>query len=131
MNKDIAIKWYKQALHDLEMAEKNIDIGGYDVSASLSHQAVEKLLKALLAFGGRRIPKIHHLDQLAETLGLNESLIEIVYDLTGDYIFTRYPDVSSFIPYEEYTKERALTKLKIAQRIFSELKSRWEKLEES
>jgi DHA2 family multidrug resistance protein len=30
-----------QALHDLDMAEKNLSISGYDVAAFLSHQAVE------------------------------------------------------------------------------------------
>jgi len=44
--KEIARKWYRQAVHELEMAEKNIEIGGYDISAFLSHQSVEKLLKA-------------------------------------------------------------------------------------
>jgi len=28
LNKEIGKKWIKQALHDLEMAEKNIDIEG-------------------------------------------------------------------------------------------------------
>jgi len=28
MSKEIALKWYKQALHDLQMAEKNISIKG-------------------------------------------------------------------------------------------------------
>jgi len=36
----IARKWIKQALHDLEMAHKNISIEGYDIAAFLSHQAV-------------------------------------------------------------------------------------------
>ena len=43
----IARKWIKQALHDLEMADKNISIEGYDIAAFLSHQAVEKLFKGL------------------------------------------------------------------------------------
>ena len=48
--KETAKKWYKQALHDLVIAEKNITIEGYDVAAFLSHQAVEKLLKAFYLF---------------------------------------------------------------------------------
>lgn len=31
MNREIAFKWLKQALHDLEMAERNIGIMGYDI----------------------------------------------------------------------------------------------------
>ena len=58
--KEIAIKWLKQGLHDLEMARKNVEIGGYDVAAFLAHQSVEKLLKALFAIKGKEIPKIHY-----------------------------------------------------------------------
>ncbi len=29
MNSEIAFKWFKQALHDLEMAKRNVDIEGY------------------------------------------------------------------------------------------------------
>lgn len=43
----IAKKWLKQALHDIEMADKNIAIGGYDIAAFLAHQSVEKLLKSI------------------------------------------------------------------------------------
>jgi HEPN domain-containing protein len=42
MNEETALKWYKQACHDLEMAEKNIEIGGYDVAAFLSQQSEEE-----------------------------------------------------------------------------------------
>jgi HEPN domain-containing protein len=37
--KEAALKWYRQAKHDLKMAEGNIDIGGFDIAAFLSHQA--------------------------------------------------------------------------------------------
>jgi HEPN domain-containing protein len=46
MANEMVSKWLQQALHDLAMAEKNISIGGYDVSAFLAQQAVEKLMKA-------------------------------------------------------------------------------------
>jgi HEPN domain-containing protein len=59
MNKTARI-WILQALHDLEMAEKNLTISGFDVAAFLCHQAVENLLKALIAAKGEEIPKIHY-----------------------------------------------------------------------
>ena len=68
MNSTTAKKWIKQALHDLEMAEKNISIEGFDVAAFLSHQAIEKLLKALLILKGEKIPRIHYIDELAGRL---------------------------------------------------------------
>jgi HEPN domain-containing protein len=52
MNKEIAQRWIKQALHDLEIAEKNIPIEGYDTASFLAHQSVEKLLKGIFAAEG-------------------------------------------------------------------------------
>lgn len=43
-----AKKWFKQAVHDLEIARKNISIEGYDIAAFLAHQSIEKLLKAII-----------------------------------------------------------------------------------
>jgi len=37
---------------------KKIGIGGYDVSAFLAHQSVEKLLKSVFAIKGRKVPKL-------------------------------------------------------------------------
>ncbi len=130
MKKPTAVKWYKQACHDLEMAEKNISIGGYDVSAFLAHQAIEKLLKAIFAVEGKKIPRSHYIDELAHQLDLSEEIINNISELTIDYTFARYPDVSERIPYEEYTKETAQEKVAIAKRTFNSLKDRYSLLEE-
>jgi len=45
----VAQRWYQQAVHDLEMARRNLTVEGYDVAAFLAHQAVEKLLEAAFA----------------------------------------------------------------------------------
>jgi HEPN domain-containing protein len=122
MTKKIALKWLKQALHDLEMAEKNISICGYDIAAFLSHQSVEKLLKAIFAIEGRKIPKTHYLDDLARELKLSKKLIDSISELTVDYTFSRYPDVADHVPYEEYNEKIAKEKVKIAREIFKSLK---------
>ncbi|MBN1798846.1 MAG: HEPN domain-containing protein [Spirochaetales bacterium] len=118
MNKEIAIKWYKQARHDLEMAEKNISIKGYDITAFLCHQAVEKLFKALIALQGAKIPKTHYIDELGRLLDINESILSQVLDLTADYTLARYPDVHDIVPYEEYDERTAQEKVKKAKGIF-------------
>ncbi|KYC51629.1 MAG: hypothetical protein AMQ74_01054 [Candidatus Methanofastidiosum methylothiophilum] len=41
----IATKWLRQGLHDLEMAEKNIDIKGYDITAFLCHHTLTYHIK--------------------------------------------------------------------------------------
>ena len=68
MNKEIAYKWYKQAKHDLLMAEKNVSIEGYDIASFLAQQSVEKLLKSIIALEGKNIPKTHYLDDLSRLL---------------------------------------------------------------
>jgi HEPN domain-containing protein len=121
-NKATALKWYKQAVHDIDLAEKNIQIKGYDVSAFLSQQAVEKLLKAIILLKGKKNPRTHYIDELAKILELPEDVVQDVLDLTGDYMFSRYPDIGDKVPYEEYDEEIALEKVTKAKGIFLKLK---------
>jgi HEPN domain-containing protein len=95
-----ALKWLKQALHDLDMAEKNIAIEGYDVAAFLAHQSVEKLLKVIFIIRGKKVPKSHYIDELARELGLGKEIIDYTFELTVDYTFSRYPDVAERVPYD-------------------------------
>ena len=84
MNKEIAHKCFKQAKHDLLMAEKNITIEGYDIASFLAQQSVEKLLKSIFALEGKEIPIIHFIDDLSRQLGLPEEILGDVLDLTAD-----------------------------------------------
>jgi len=126
--KEIARKWYRQAVHELEMAEKNIEIGGYDISAFLSHQSVEKLLKAGFILEGKDVPKTHFIDELARELRLPNELQEEIIQLTVDYTLSRYPDVSAEVPYEQYTKDIAMEKLEIAKKVLNYFIERWGEL---
>ncbi len=121
----IAQRWYKQAVHDLEMARRNLDIEGYDVAALLAHQAVEKLLKAGFAMEGKPIPRTHNLDEMAAQLGLPDNLLDELLELTSDYAIARYPDVASGVPYELYSDEIASTKVEIAERMLNYFHQRW------
>lgn len=125
MTKKAALKWLKQALHDLEMAEKNIGIGGYDVAAFLAHQSVEKLLKCILILEGKSVTKTHKLERLVSLLNLSPSLADKIFDLTEDYTISRYPDVSLEVPYLHYDKEVAHRKVSIAKEVFDELKEKY------
>lgn len=129
MNKEIANKWFKQAKHDLLMAEKNITIEGYDIASFLAQQAVEKLLKSIFALEGKDIPKTHYIDDLSRKLGLSDEIIDDVLDLTIDYTFSRYPDVAERVPYEEYDEDIAQEKIERARRIFERLRERYQELE--
>ncbi|MGQ9778057.1 MAG: HEPN domain-containing protein [Thermodesulfobacteriota bacterium] len=123
--KEIAKKWLKQALHDLRMAEKNIEIEGYDVASFLAHQAVEKLLKAIFALEGKRIPKTHYIDDLAQELNVPAEVKSELLTIIPDYTLARYPDVSEETPYEQYNEKIAREKVASAKRIFELLKDRY------
>jgi HEPN domain-containing protein len=125
MNRAVAAKWLKQALHDLEMAGRNVGIGGYDTAAFLAHQSVEKLLKALLAAQGRAVPKMHFIDELAGQLDLPPEVQVHVDGLTADYMLSRYPDVSDQVPYEQYDEALANEKVRAARSVFALLKERY------
>jgi len=60
-----AINWWEQALKDLEIAKKNLDIESFYVSAFLSQQATEKALKAL------------YIHRLRDTPGKTHSLLHL------------------------------------------------------
>lgn len=128
MNKEIALKWFKQAKHDLEIAEKNISIGGYDIAAFLSHQSIEKLLKSIFALEGKKIPKIHYIEDLGKRLNVSNQILDKVIDLTGDYTIARYPDVTEQVPYEIYTENIAKSKVEKAKYIFAQLENRYKEL---
>lgn len=126
----IARKWIKQALHDLEMAEKNIGIEGYDVAAFLSHQSVEKLLKGLVAYSGQPVPKTHFIDELGRTLHLPDEILECIMDLSADYQFSRYPDISDSIPFEQYNETLARQRIASAKKVFDHVSDRTRKIME-
>lgn len=125
MNKDIAKKWKKQAYHDLLMAERNIEIEGYDIASFLAHQSVEKVLKSIFAFIGKKVPKTHHIDELGKRLNIPKGIQDDIIDLTVDYTFSRYPDVAERVPYEEYTKTIAKEKVIKAKNIFKYLEDKY------
>lgn len=105
-----------------------LEIGGYDVAAFLAHQSVEKLLKSIYAVKGEKIPRTHYIDELAKRLHLSGQLIDSILELTVDYTFSRYPDVAEHVPYEEYTKEIAEEKVKIAKEVFRSMEQLYQGL---
>lgn len=125
MNRALAAKWLKQASHDLEMAGRSIDIGGYDIAAFLAHQSVEKLLKALFAISGRAVPKTHYIDELADELGVSADVRFHIDGLAADYMLSRYPDVSDQVPYEQYDRALADEKVRAASKVFELLRGRY------
>jgi HEPN domain-containing protein len=64
-NRDLALGWLAKAESDLSAAMWMLDSEGpYDTACFHSQQAIEKALKALLAFHEQPIPRSHDLDEL-------------------------------------------------------------------
>lgn len=117
-------RWWKQAESDLEAAEKNIKIKLYYVSAFLSQQAVEKALKALALKEKNKLIKTHNVLRLAKMLNLPSTLLLKTASLEPVYQETRYPDVSSKLPSEEFEKKDAIELLNNALEILEWIKNK-------
>jgi HEPN domain-containing protein len=107
-----------QARRDLRNARKNIGIEAYEVAAFLSHQAVEKYLKATwIHRKGARPRPTHYLKELGQGLRVPKRLMAHLISLNADYTVARYPDAANGVPYELYDKSIATAKVKAAEEV--------------
>ena len=85
--------WWQQAEADLETARLNLGLRRWYVVAYFAQQSVEKGLKALYAeLRAVLPPRTHHLDELADEVGV-PSFLEPDLDLLEPMSVTsRYPD---------------------------------------
>ena len=113
-----AERLFLQARRDLANARKIIGIQGYEVTAFLCHQAVEKYLKgAWIQKKRARPPATHYLRELGQGLRIPNRLLRHLAFLNPDYTVTRYPDAANGVPYELYDEATARAKVKAAEEI--------------
>jgi HEPN domain-containing protein len=87
--------WTEQARYDLDTARAMFDSGRYLYVLFCCQQAVEKMLKAIIAERTKGLPpRLHQLMRLAEVAGLEVSgeRAEFLRELSAYYIQTRYPE---------------------------------------
>jgi len=88
--------WVERAEYDLETAKAMLDAARYLYVAFMCQQAVEKLLKALIAQQDRENLPIHNLIRLAEIAGIKDDLaaeqFDFLAELTPYSIEARYGD---------------------------------------
>ena len=112
--------WIKQSAHDLEAAEKNVEMGIYDYCLIGCEQAVEKILKAYyLKLTGKEPPHIHILEELVNKVDLQDELADLIVELDDYYFLIRYPGFGDEVPYEQCSEEDATSGLEKAKRIFN------------
>ncbi len=91
---DAAEKWVAQSRYDIETAHAMLDTGRYLYVLFCCQQAVEKMLKALIAKRTRALPpRLHNLMRLAEVASLTvpEDTAHLFRRLSDFYIASRYP----------------------------------------
>jgi len=128
-----ALRWLRQAEHDLAVAEHNHTAGFYSDVCFMCEQASQKALKAYLIFKTGRPPLGEHSIQVlarrcAEFDKKFGELARLGGVLDRYYIPTRYPDALAppVAPYEAYLPEDAENALHIAKRIFQLVKNEME-----
>ena len=95
-----AKEWFKSAYGDIRNIEYILeDEHLTHIVAFHSQQAVEKILKAILEFEKKNIPKTHKLSNLVSkiemSIEIDEDMIEILDEL---YIESRYPTELGLLP---------------------------------
>jgi len=129
---EVADKWWRQAVHDLQVARDNVALGNFDTCAHMCQQAVELAVKALW-IDAKRVeapPKTHWVAQMAAELGAPRQVAEAVNELMGDYIPARYPDTGLGVPCEVYTLEHARDRIARSDVVLIWIADQWEQTDE-
>lgn len=88
MNEQAAREWLTKAWHNISGAKLFYEADHYtDVTAVELHYGVEKILKALIAFQNKKIPKIHDIYELYKQV---DNLLDLEYSLDLMDQITRY-----------------------------------------
>jgi HEPN domain-containing protein len=88
--------WVERSQYDLDTAKIMLDTGRYLYVAYMCQQAVEKILKAVIAQLGKENFPIHNLNRLAEIATISNELtpeqFNFLAELTPYHIEARYGD---------------------------------------
>ncbi len=88
--------WIERSQYDLDTAKIMLETGRYLYVAYMCQQAVEKILKAIIARQGKENFPIHNLNRLAEIAMLRKDLssdqFNFLAELTPYHIEARYGD---------------------------------------
>ena len=92
----IVSHWVERAEYDLETAKSMLDTGRYLYVGYMCQQAVEKILKGIIAQQNKENLPIHNLNRLAQVAGiendLNAGQFNFLAELTPYCIEARYGD---------------------------------------
>jgi HEPN domain-containing protein len=106
----IVAHWIERSKYDLDTAKVMLDTSRYLYVAYMCQQAIEKILKALIAQLGKENFPIHNLNRLAEISLISNELtsdqFNFLAELTPYHIEARYGDYKESLS-EIINKEKA------------------------
>ena len=110
MNKASAKEWLNIAFHDLKSAQILYGVNHYtDSIGSDLQQSIEKILKSILAYENKKIPKSHNLLEVYEYINTKIILVddEIIFLIKATLYLKedRYPNPNYSLPAKEEIKE--------------------------
>ncbi|MET1160665.1 MAG: HEPN domain-containing protein [Thermoprotei archaeon] len=114
--------WLEEALDDYNTAQDLYRLGRYSKACFFSHQACEKILKALMIKKLGRYEPIHSVAELLRRISgiidIPRELVEKAEKLDRFYIPTRYPNAWPWgPPYKHYDENDAKTALEYAREV--------------
>jgi HEPN domain-containing protein len=118
-----ALRWFNEALWDLDTARILHREKRYNAAAFYAHQAAEKAAKALL-YHVNEAPWGHSIRELLQRYFVkinreaDEKLLTFARELDRHYIPSRYPNaLPSGTPHEAYDAETSIKALKASEEI--------------
>lgn len=113
--------WWRQAVADLDAAERNLRIRLYFVTSWYAQQAVEKALKArYVDRTGTMPPRTHDLEFLDRAASVSPELAVDLAELNPRFDAVRYPDSAFGIaPVDAISRADAISDLELARRVIS------------
>jgi len=121
------IDWLASSDYDIESAGFMFQSGRYSWCVFMCHQAVEKLLKALIIYKKKEFPpRIHNIKMLYENTGIeqNDCIDTILLKLSPHYMLSRYPDVAGGPSHSMYNKCMAEELYKDTKKVLQWLKQK-------
>ncbi len=112
---DISQQWTERAQYDLESANAMFKAGRHLYVLFCCQQAVEKMLKSVVAQRTRELPpRIHKLVRLVEVAGVavDDRQIDFLRELSAYYVATRYPEDVADLDVKEEQAKRVLSQSK-------------------
>ena len=113
---NIVKHWVERAEYDLGTAKAMLDAARYLYVAYTSQQAIEKILKGIIACQNKENLPIHNLNRLAEIAELKDDLTPVQFDFLAE--LTPYCIEARYGDYKENLSE--IIDMKKASEIYNE-----------